>query len=184
MKKRIYLEVSFICILGIIGWYLFGVMKKVELDNPERKAIESYNSMVFISGAGIDVKGNYIDSVLTNQTDDKERYVIAFLLRYNSLDTDIHFWNEVNNHLSSLDNVIVRLIAYCEHFRCVEAIRVNPSAVNIPVLEYGEVSDMQAVIGADVKGEFWLRGNRNKKIKWRDHNLTPFDIAMSIGLEL
>jgi len=73
------------------------------------------------------------------------------------------------------------LTAYCENGQCVETIRKNPSVVNFTVLEYGGVIDMQSVIGADVTGEFWLRGNRIRKIKWRDKVLTPFDVVMSIG---
>ena len=182
MKKRNLIEVLFICILGVTGWYLLDVMKQVESTNPELKIIESYNRLVFSDGTGIDIMGKYVDSVLANNADQVERFVVAFLLRQGSLDSDLRFWNEVNNYLSGLDTTIVKLIAYCENGQCVEDIKKNPDRADFPVLEYGEVSDMQAVISADIAGEFWLRGNSYKKIKWRDENLTPFDIAMSIGL--
>jgi len=76
------------------------------------------------------------------------------------------------------------LISYYENHLCVEAIRKNPDLAGFPVLEFGLVSDAQAVIGADEAGYFRLQGNRYKKIKWRDKTLTQFDIAGSIGLKL
>jgi len=184
VKKRIVLEIVLICILGITGWYLFDNMKQVELNSPERKSIENFNRLVFSDGAGIDVMGNYIDSVLTNKVDGEESFVAAFLLRYNSLDSDLIFWNEVKKHLFDLDVATVRLIAYCENSQCVEAIRENPNVTSIPILEYGEVSDMQAVISADATGDFWLFGKQYKKIEWRNADLSPFDIATSIGFGL
>jgi len=180
MKKRIAWEIALICVLGITGWYLSGIMQQIEANNPELKAIEDNKNLVFADGAGIDVMGNEIDSIFAAKPDGVERSVAAFLLRYNTLDADLEFWTEVNSHLSGLDTI--RLTAYCENARCVETVRNKPDSARFTVLEYGGAVDMQAVIGADAIGEFWLRGNEFKKINWRDGNQTPFDIAMSIGL--
>jgi len=180
MKIKFIWEILLICILIITGWYLYGIMKQVESNNPELKAIENDNNLIFSDGAGIDFMGNKIDSFLENKADEDERFVVAFLLRYNSLDADLKFWNEVKGYLSEPDTI--RLTAYCENNKCVEAIRINPDKVHFPVLEYGEASDMQAVIAADANGEFYLQGSRFRKIKWRNEILEPFDIAMSIGL--
>jgi hypothetical protein len=151
----------------------------VKSNNPEPKAIERYNRVVFSDGSGIDVMGNKIESVLTSETGETERFVAAFLLRYDSLNDDLNFWNEVGNYLSELD-LIVRLTAYCENDRCIEAFRKNPDMAHFTVLEYGGAMDMHSVIGADEAGEFWLRGNRFRRINWRDEIMTPVDIAMSI----
>jgi len=180
MKKRIFLETALICILGCTGWYLFNAMKRTESNSPVLKEIANNNNLSFSGGAGMDIMGNNVHSAFANTTDETERKVVAFLLRHNSLDADLRFWNEVNSHLSGLDSI--RLTAYCENDRCTETIRKSPDAAHFTVLEYGGVIDMQAVIGADTAGEFWLRGNGARRIKWRNETLTPFDIAMKIGL--
>lgn len=89
MKKTVSLKVLLICILALAGWYLWGVMERVKSKNSEPKTIEVYNSLMFSDGAGIDVMGNKVDSVFTGETDESERYVAAFLLRYNSLEDDL-----------------------------------------------------------------------------------------------
>ena len=184
MRKKIIFETVIIFILGATGWYLLGIMKQFEMNNPEIKAIDSYNRLVFLDGKGIDIMGNYVDSVLLNNTDGVEKFIIAFLVRENSVDKDLQFWNEVNGYLSNIDVVNISMIAYCENNQCIDYIRNNSNANNISVLEYGEVSDMQAVISADTNGEFWLRGNRFKRSKWRDENLSPLDIANFIRFGL
>jgi len=214
MKNRIGWELLFICILGVTGWYLYGTFERIKTNNPELRRIENYNNMVFVSGAGIDIMGNKIESILTNKTDGKEIEtkidspdlavehekqqhivtgdssskkannsnkkggVVAFLLRYDSLDADLKFWNEVNSCLSEPD--IVRLTAYCENNRCIETIRKKPDMVRFTVFEYGEAVDVQAVIGADSTGEFWMRKNNAKKLRWRNEILAPCDVARSI----
>jgi len=180
MKKGIVLEISLTCILVVTGWWLFDTMKYVESNNPELKIIENNNNIAFSDGAGIDVMGNNVYSVFSDKADGIEKSVAAFLLRYDSLDADLQFWNEVSNHLSGIDNI--RLTAYCENDRCVEAVRKKTDMVDFTVLEYGEILDMQAVIEADAVGEFCLRKNRFKRINWRDGIQKPFDVAMSIGL--
>jgi len=180
MKKNKILEIFLICFLGITGWYLFSVAEKLKSNNPELQEIERNNSLVFMDGVGIDVMGNIVDSVFALEDNAIKRRVAAFLLRYDSIDDDLKFWNEVNRHLAGLDTV--RLMAYCENSRCVDVIRKNPDVAHFTVLKYGEAIDMQAVIGADLTGEFWLRGDRSRKINWRDERVTPFDTAMSIGL--
>jgi len=182
MRKIHLLEILLICILGFSGWYLFNTMEHMKLKSPELRAIENYYRLVFSHGTGIDVMGNKIDSILAHETKGGERSVVAFLLRNKTLDADLQFWNEVNRHLSELDTV--RLTAYCENYRCVEVIRKNPEMAHFPVIEYGLVGDMQALIGADDDGEFWFRGNRFEKINWRDGSRMPIDIAMHIGLRL
>jgi len=182
MKKGTILKLLIVCIFGTVGWYQFGVMKQMESNNLELKAIESNNNMVFLDGAGVDIMGNEIDSVFTDKTEGVRRSRVAFLLRYNSLEVDLEFWNEVGSLLSKLDAVPVRLTAYCENGQCVEAIRKNPDVANFTVLEYGEVVDMQAMLGADAVGEFWLIGSGFKKINWRDGTQRPVDIAISIGM--
>jgi len=181
MKKILIGEIVLTCILGITGWYLFNVMKQVELNSPGQKTIEGNNALVFSEGVGIDVVGNRVDSILVNKTDKIERFVAAFLLRCDSLDADLKFWNDVNSYLSKSD--IIRLTAYCENEQCIETVRKNLDTIHITVLEYGGVIDMQSIISVDAVGEFWLRGNKIRRIKWRDNNLTPFDIAKNIGLE-
>ena len=178
MKKRIVLEMALICIFGFTGWYLFGVMKQTESDNPELKEIESNNSLVFSYGTGIDVTGNKIDSYITNSMDDVVINIVAFFLRYDSLDADLMFWNEVGSYLAELDTV--KLIAYCESVLCIEAVKRNPDIAHFTVLEYGNVIDMQAIVNADMAGEFWLRGT--KRVKWRDGAKTPFDVSQNIRL--
>ena len=160
---------------------MYGAMERVKSNNPEFRAIEGYNRLMFSDGAGIDIMGNKIDSIFTDKADETERLIAAFLLRHDSLDDDLKFWNEVGGHLSELD-IVVRLTAYCENNRCVEAVKKNPGKAHFTVLEYGGVLDMQAVIGADAAGEFRLRGNRPGRIEWRDETATPFDIAMSMVL--
>jgi len=180
MKNSIVFEVLLICIFGTAGWYLFGVMKQLESNNPGRDAIEANNSLVFTGGAGMDIMGNMVNSVFTNKSDESERIVAAFLIRYNSLDADLKFWNEVNSHLSGLDTI--RLTAYCENIKCIDAIRNNPEKLHFIILEYGGAMDMQSIINADAAGEFWLRGDRPARINWRDGDLTPLNIAMRIGM--
>ena len=178
MKKRIIFEILFICVFGLIGWHLFNAIGQIKSNSPELKAIESSNNLVFSGGMGIDIMGNYIDSISVNKMDEAGGFVVAFLLRYNSLSADLQFWNEVNSHLSGYDNM--KLTAYCENDRCIEAIKKNQETVHFTVLEYGIVGDMQALIDADMAGEFWLLGNVYKKINWRDDNIKPTDIAISI----
>jgi len=178
MKKGIVWEIVLVCILGVAGWNLFGIMESEKSNNPELKAIEVNNNLVFSDGVGIDFMGNNIDSILKDKTDEAERFVVAFLLRYDSMDADLKFWNEVNNYLSEFDTV--RLIAYCENDKCIETLKVNPDTAHFYVLEYGEVKDMQAIIIADATGDFWFRGKEAKKINWRNDIMTPYDIAVSI----
>lgn len=180
MKKRIIWEILFICLLGVAGWYLFGLMKKAESNNPVQNRIERNNSLGFSAGAGIDIMGNEIEPISLNSLDEVEVLAAAFLLRFDSLNADLKFWNEVGSQLPDIDTV--RLTAYCEDTRCIETIRKNPDmAARITILEYGVVVDMQAVINADANGDFWLRRNGTlKKIKWRAENLTPYDIVDSV----
>jgi len=182
MKIRAVFQIAFICIFGITGWNLFDIKKQVELHSPELKDIESNNRLVFSDGSGIDIMENEIYSAFEDKTVGIKQNVIAFLLRYKSLEADVKFWNEVNSILSEHDTVHVRMIAYCENSRCIEALRKNPETVHFTVLEYGGILDMQAVIAADKDGELWLLGSGVKKIRWRDEIQTPFDVAMSIGL--
>jgi len=177
MKNRIILEIMFICVFGLTGWYLFGVMEQMKSNNPK---VENNNTLVFSDGSGIDIQGNIIDSVFEPESYEIKRSVAAFLLRYDSLDADLTFWKEVNSYLTEPD--AVRLTAYCENDLCIKAIKNKPDLSYLTVLEYGEAIDMHALIGADSNGEFWFRENRAGKIKWRGENLTPFDIANSIGM--
>jgi hypothetical protein len=182
MKKDIFWKILLICVLICTGWYLYDVVEDMKSRNPEPRAIESYNRLVFSDGDGIDVMGNKIDSVFTDKTDETERFAMAFLLRYDNLEYDLKFWNEVSSHLSEY-NTVVRLTAYCENSRCIEAVKNNTGKAHFTVLEYGGILDMQAVIGADVEGELWLRGNVLRKIKWRDGAITPLGAVMSMGLK-
>lgn len=181
MKKILFVQILFICILGASGWYLFGLMKKAESNNINQKRVERNNDLVFASGAGIDIFGNEIEPFLVNNRDGTEAFAVAFLLRHDSLDNDLKFWNEAASLLSELDTV--RLTAYCDDARCVEAVRKNPDMARFTILEYGAVVDMQAVFNSDANGEFCLRGDRTlKKIKWRDGTLTLNDIVNIIKL--
>ena len=198
MKKGTVFEIMFVFIFGAIGWYLFGIVKHLELANPALEMIESYNNIMFSDGVGIDINGNKIESRnetpittqfeesdnLSLERSDQRTGVAAFLLRYDTLDNDLMFWNEVKSNLSELDVVNVRLIAYCEDDRCIESIKKDPDKVHFNVLEYGVVVDMQAVIGADATGDFWWRGDSSKKINWRDEFRTPNDIVSNIGFGL
>ena len=163
----------------VVGWRLFGAIEQMKSNNPETGAIENYNRLVFSDGAGIDVMGNKIDSVFTSESDETERFVAAFLLRYNSLNDDLKFWNEVRSHLSEFD-IDVRLTAYCENDRCIETVRKNPDMAHFSVLEYGGIVDMQAIVSTDAAGGFWLRGNRFRRTKWRDETMTPYEVAKRI----
>jgi hypothetical protein len=181
MKKRILWELLFIFILGFAGWYLYGLMERAKSNNPDLIRIERNNSLMFMSGAGIDIMGNEIESIILNNQDESEVFVAAFLLRYNSLEVDLAFWNEISSHLSEPN--AVRLTAYCENVQCIETVRKNPDMARFTILEYGAVTDMQAVINADANGELWLRGDRTmKKIRWRDEMLTPYNIVNSMKL--
>lgn len=182
MKNRIILEILLICAFGVTAWYLFGIMKQTQTSSPELKEIEENNRLMFSDGAGIDIMGNKIDSIFTNRLDETVRFVAAFLLRYDSLDSDLKFWNEVSSHLSELD-IDVKLTAYCENERCIEYLKRNPNQANFTVLEYGGIVDIQAVIGADMTGTCWVRGNRYKRMKWRDGVQSPLDVSMNIGQE-
>jgi len=179
MKKIFVLEILFICILGVTGWQLFGLMKKAKTESTNQIRIERSNNLLYVNGAGIDISGNKIESILVNSVDEVKVMVAAFLLRHDSLNADLKFWNEVGSQLAGFD--AVRLTAYCEDARCVETVRKNPDMAHVTIMEYGFVVDMQAVSSADADGMFWLRINRNfMKIKWRDKNLTPYDIVNRI----
>ena len=180
MKKRIIIEILFICLIGVLGWYLHGIMKQEESRNTRLK--HNRNNTTFMSGSGIDVIGNSVDSIKVKETTSLGRNKVAFLLRYSSLDADLQFWNEVRGLL--LNNDDVQLVAYCENTHCVDVIKNKPDMADFTVLEYGEIVDIQAVLNVDANGEFWLLGKNTKKIKWRDESKTPFDIALSIGLGL
>jgi len=179
MKKRIVWEILFICFLGFSAWYLFGLLEHAKSNNHDLKRIDRNNNLMFMSGAGIGIMGNKVGSILLNSQGESEVFVAAFLLRYDSLSDDLTFWNEVGGDLTELDTV--RLTAYCENARCIETLKENPDVAHFTILEYGAVTDMQAVINVDAGGEFWLRGNKRLiKIKWRDGTLTPVDIVNSI----
>jgi len=183
MKIRAVLEIAFICIFGVTGWYLFDIKKQVELNSPELKEIEKYSRLVFSDGSGIDIMGNKIYSINEDRAVELKQSIVAFHLRYNSLEDDVKFWNEVNSFLLKFDAVSVRMTAYCENTRCIEALRNNQVDAHFTILEYGGILDMQSVISADIGGAFWLLGNGVKKIKWRDENQKPIDVAISIGLK-
>ena len=155
----------------------------IAINNSDQAEEEVQNDLLHQIDESIQQKLEAIDNS-TSLIDDNDQKigVVAFLLRYDSLDTDLVFWNNVNNYLSKFGNV--RLTAYCGNDRCIEAIKMTPSIANFTVLEYGEAMDMQAVIGADENGEFWLRGKVSKKVHWRNDIMTPYDIAMTIGLGL
>jgi len=178
MKKSITYEILFICILAVLGWPLYNAMKSIESRNIISKSIE--DRLTFLSGSGIDVMGNMIEPVMENEVDISGNGVIAFLLRHSSLDADIKFWNEVSGIIT--ESNIVQLIAYCENVQCVDAIKKEPDKIRFPVLEYGEIIDMQAINAADKNGEYWLigLGGRSRKIKWRDGVLIPDDIVWSM----
>ena len=179
MKKGLALEVLLIFTLGISGWYLFGIFEQVKSSNSELKKIKNYNGFIFSDGEGVDIIGNEITSILINNKEESENFVFAFLLRFESLDADIEFWNEVSSYFLKKDNV--RFIAYCENYKCVESIKNKPDITHFIVLEYGEVKDMQAVLSADESGAFWLRGKGiGKKIAWRDKVISSLDISRSI----
>ena len=121
------------------------------------------------------------DSSLQTINSSNKNTIVAFLLRYDSLDADLKFWNDVNEYLLKYKNI--KMLGYCENEQCVNAIKLNSSAAHFSILEYGTVADMQAIIAADASGEFWVRKNEAKKIKWRNRVLTPKNIAISIGVE-
>lgn len=191
MKNKIIWEILLMCILGFTGWYLHTKIEHVKLTSSKLKTIEADNRFVPVDGTtGIDVMGVKLESAKKDA-----KGIVAFLLRNNTLDADLQFWNEVHNYLTELSAVL--LTAYCENDRCVEAIRKNPSVAHFSVLEYGLVGDMQAIIAADENGEYWAGSNSAvengdllkrvtgfTKINWRDGSVTPFDIAMRIGLGL
>ena len=182
MKKRTVIEIVFIIIFIAAGWYMFDVMKRIESSHPELvRQIENNNKLGFMGGTGIDTMGHVIESAVVNGSDEtRRRYIAGFLLRNNSLDSDVKFWNEVNNHLSELDTVSVNLTAYCENDRCIDTIKKNPGIAHFSVMEYGGVVDMQAILNADADGEFWLSGKGLRKIKWRDGVQAPIDIAVEM----
>lgn len=180
MKNKIVFEIVFMCILGITGLYLFDVMKQIKLNNHELKEIDSHKNTVFSNGSGIDIAGNEIDAIDVSK--ELSKGVAAFLLRSKNVDADIKFWNEVNDNLSELDEI--RLTGYCEDEKCIESVKKNPNKAKFIILEYGETTDMQAIINADENDEFWLIGFGNsEKIKWHDGIITPLDIVRSIDHE-
>jgi len=124
---------------------LFNVIEQIKSNSPEHRMINTFHSIEFSNGAGMDVLGNRIYSIFTEEIDEVEKYAVAFLLRDNSLDDDLIFWNEVVIQLLKLNNVTTRLTAYCENEKCNDIIRKKQDAVNFTVLEYGVVGDMQAV---------------------------------------
>jgi hypothetical protein len=180
MKNRLIWEIFIILILCGTGWYLFGTMRNVETSSSTAKLIESSNNQIFLDGVGIDIMGNNIYSNTVEEIGKTKKTVIAFLLQYESLNDDLKFWNEVGDRLT---NANTRLVAYCENEQCVEVIKKNPLKAHFQVLEYGEITDMQAIISADANGEFWLINSQNDRIKlnWRDGILTPNEIARSIN---
>lgn len=194
MKNKLIWEVLLICILGFTGWYLHTKVEHLKSTSSKLKTIEAYKRKVLSYGIdGIDVFGAKIESGYTNNNDGNEKGIAAFLLRNDTLDADLRFWNEVNSYFT--DHDAVRLVSYCENERCVETIRKNPNVAHFSVLEYGLVGDMQAIIGADESGECWVQSNKSDenvslltritgftKITWRDGNVTPFDIAIRMGL--
>jgi hypothetical protein len=161
-----------------MGWFLFDKVKQMQSNSVEF----AYNDLFFSEGAGIDVMGNKIESIAVNMRDGTSKGIAAFLLRNDTIDDDIMFWNEVYDNLSAIS--MTRLIGYCENDKCIEFIKKNPDKVHFTVLEYGGVVDMQAVIRADVKDEFWLNEQKSQKtIKWRNGMASPIEIVKDVNHE-
>lgn len=175
MKREIVIEILLIGVLGIYGWLLADRVVAVRAD-PVQMAADANSRLPFTDGIGIDSLGQRIDPARFSGIN----RVVVFLLRSGSLDLDLKFWNSVGSLLPNGSGV--ELIGYCDGNACIEALEKNPLSMEFPVITYGEALDSQALLNADLEGNFLLaeKGKYARTIGWRGSGRTADDVARSI----
>jgi len=118
--------------------------------------------------AGVDVSGHFVGPL---SADDSER-IAAFLLRGNRIGDDLTFWREVATLLPPAAHI--RLVGYCDGESCAEAVR-KLAPLDFPVIEYGEISDSQALINADLANALLVLSapSHSQRHAWRVGSKTP-----------
>jgi hypothetical protein len=175
------LEFAFgIALIGILLFHCFKLSnlalvahKKVKLAIREDEV--SKRELGFQQEAGIDIYGKLVAPLPPPQ----EERAVVFLLRSQSLYSDLTFWKAVQKELTGG----VRLIAYCNDDECSNFLK-EQSEKSFPVIAFGEVLGTQALMQADedgecfVRSEYWLVA---KPIKWRGTGASPETISESLA---
>ena len=177
MQRQICIQLIFIVALSVYGWVIVQRTPHSALEH-KHDVIESNKRLLFVDGAGIDVRGELVNSKATSET----KRVVAFLLRESTATQDVEFWRDVERMLPK--NSGVRLVAYCDGSACAKIVRELSLSSSFPVILYGELIDSQAVLNADTEGAFVLKerdkSNRVRAIRWRDVHQRSEDIVRRV----
>ncbi len=105
---------------------------------------------VFQTENGIDVTGSRVSPIPPPNI---VRTVI-FVLRAKSLSDDVNVWNGIYSRLPQHSGV--RLVAYCDTDQCISQLQ-RRQQVPYTVIAYGEIVSAQAILQADINGDYLVR---------------------------
>jgi hypothetical protein len=156
-------------LLIILSFYASSLLKDVSTfkQGQARLAVTQTRQVGFKDPIGISIDGISLDRASLHS----ERY-IAFLLRNQSLRSDLSFWDQVNVLLGS--RAEIKLIGYCDGQSCADSIRTLPKP-SFSILAYADAVSAQAVANADAEGLAVLKvaGRSRSSIAWRGKGATP-----------
>ena len=181
MATRVELAVSMllIVVLSFFGLRLSDEAISLARQKNASKNLGTLRSTSFQMEAGIDIFGNQIYPLPPSAA---ERTVI-FMLRANSLATDLKFWNDVSTAFPPHSHI--RLVAYCDSASCSEYCKRSSASIHFPIIFYGEVFPTEELFDVDSHGEFLIRSEQwfvPKLFAWRDGHTTPNAVAHEVLL--
>jgi len=155
-------------LLAILSFYACSLVTNINALKQSRVEFASSQTreLGFRDPTGIDIDGKVLQASLHS------KQYIAFVLRRQSLRSDLGFWVQVSALLGPRADLT--LVAYCDGQLCAESMRtlqVRP----FPVLAYGEAVNAQSLADADGKGLAILRiaGKADSAIMWRGQGIEP-----------
>lgn len=107
---------------------------------------------------------------------------VAFLLRAQSIESDLQFWNRVASLLPPGRGV--RIVAYCDGALCDAKVRARGEPAAFPVIAFADAVDGQAVINADEDGQLLLLDPNTHAVEkrfWRRDSVGPRAVARTLG---
>lgn len=175
--KAVFVQIVLIAVLVACAMSLG---KQLEATR-SRIAIERSRAVIgervtLTSIAGIDVHG-----IITETLPKGAHRIVVAGFRGSTVEQDMSLWTAVAALLADAPDIYI--VAYCDDARCADAARKLPYSPRFKVIRYGEVSNTQALLSVDGRGECLLVGPKMstlRRIAWR----TPPKVAEDIAREV
>lgn len=145
LKGQVIVEIVLVAVLAAYGRQLVNRMPASPWSEIQQ-AVSTNERLLYTAAPGIDVRGQTVD--LARGT--SANRIAAFVLRTSNLAQDLGTWREVAGALPKESGIA--LVGYCDGSACAERVRINANPLPFPVIAYGEVVDLQAMLNADAAG--------------------------------